>query len=267
MNKLEFLNSFRSLISYHRSCGIEGYPAGDPAESGLDVLAQLAGDTSRVGELPIPQTPGVKKTTSSRDVFQEKENSVTMTELQEEIGRCKICALHLERQVSTAGTSGTGAIPLKLMIVGDWLTVTRQSPGKAGDIFGQDQDLMLARMIEAIDLTPAEVFITNVIKCSISEMCQPTSEHIRSCSHYLEMQIDLLSPQLICSMGIIASRLLTAQARPLSQQRGHFYSYKTGSGLQIPVMPTYHPTFLLQNPEMKQATWADLQAIKGKIGG
>lgn len=264
---MKFINAFRSLLSYHRSCGIEGYPAGDSAESGLDVLSQLAGDTSRISELPLAQTPGGEKTTSSSDVFQEKEKSVDMTELEAEIGKCRMCPLHLERQVSTAGKFGDGALPLKLMIVGDWLTVTRQSPGKAGDIFGRDQDLMLARMIEAIDLTPAEVFVTNVIKCSISEMCQPTSEHIRSCSHYLEMQIDLLSPQLICSMGIIASRLLTAQARPLSQQRGHFYSYKTGSGLQIPVMPTYHPTFLLQNPEMKQATWADLQAIKGKLGG
>jgi len=154
---------------------------------------------------------------------------------------------------------------VKLMVVGDWLTVTAQSPVAAGDLFGKDQDMMLARMIEAIKLSPGEVFVTNVIKCSIAEMCQPTAEHIRSCSSYLDMQIELLAPELICSMGIIASRLLTSQARPLSQQRGHFYSYKTGSKARIPVMPTYHPTFLLQNPEMKQATWTDLQAIKQKL--
>jgi DNA polymerase len=267
LNKLEFITAFRALLSYHRSCGIEAYPAGDSAESGLDVLTQLAGDPSQISGPPAPQRPEAEKTGESGDGVQEKAKLLTMKELEAEVSRCRICPLHLERQISTAGTGGTRSIALKLMIVGDWLTVTRQSPGKVGDIFGRDQDLMLARMIEAIDLTRDEVFITNVIKCSISEMCQPISDHIRSCSNYLEMQIELLSPQLICSMGIIASRLLTSQARPLSQQRGHFYSYKTGSGLQIPVMPTYHPTFLLQNPEMKQATWADLQAIKQKLGG
>ncbi len=267
MNKLEFISAFRSLLSYHRSCGIDAYPAGDCAERGLEILTQLAGNPGQVSASAVPQTPEAEKTGGSGQAVHQKAKSLTMKELEAEIGRCRICPLHLERQVSTAGTGGSRSVALKLMIVGDWLTVTRQSPGEAGDIFGRDQDQMLARMIEAIDLTRDEVFITNVIKCSISEMCQPTSDHIRSCSNYLEMQIELLSPQLICSMGIIASRLLTSQARPLSQQRGHFYSYKTGSGLEIPVMPTYHPTFLQQNPEMKQATWADLQAIKQKLGG
>lgn len=268
MNKSEFINVFRSLISYHHSCGIENYPAAAPFKAGLDSLIRLAEDDAReVDGAPIPERPEVEEPAISGKAFKEQAKFPTLTELDTEIGRCRNCSLHLDRQVSTAGSGGSAAIPLKLMIVGDWLTVTRKSSVKAGDLFGSDQDLMLARMIEAINLTREEVFVTNVIKCSISDTCQPISEHIRSCSNYLEMQIELLSPQLICSMGIIASRLLTDQARPLSQQRGHFYSYKTGSGLQIPVMPTYHPTFLLQNPEMKQATWADLQAIKQKLSG
>ena len=267
MNKLEFINAFRSLLNYHRSCGIENYPAGAPSKAGIDALIRMAEENRAADGVPMPKRPEIEEPAKSGRVFKQQAQSPTLTELDTEIGRCRHCSLHLERQVSTAGSGGSGAIPLKLMIVGDWLTATRKSAVKAGDLFGSDQDLMLARMIEAINLTREEVFVTNVIKCSISDTCQPTSEHIRSCSNYLEMQIELLSPRLICSMGIIASRLLTAQARPLSQQRGHFYSYKTGSGIQIPVIPTYHPTFLLQNPEMKQATWADLQAIKQKLGG
>lgn len=265
LNKHEFIAAFRSLLAYHHSCGIEEYPDREPIESSLEALSLLSRQDSNAGVVPI--APGSKEKVRSSQGSEDLGISLNLAELTAEICRCQNCSLHQARQVSTAGSAVTLSIPVKLMIVGDWLTVTDKSSAAVGELFGRDQDMMLKRMIEAIDLSGEVVFVTNVIKCSIPEMCQPTAEHIRSCSSYLEMQIELLAPQMICSMGIIASRLLTAQARPLSQQRGHFYSYKTGSGVQIPVMPTYHPTFLLQNPEMKQATWSDLQAIKRKLGG
>ena len=267
MNKQELVTTLRSFLGYHQSCGIEGYPADDTVKNGLEALSRHPGGGSRAGGLPKTDKPAARGPGKTVAAAQEQKKQLTVAELGEEIGRCRNCSLHRERQLSTAGRGGSGQRPVKLMIVGDWLTVFRESAVTAGELFGGDQDLMLSRMVEAINLSPEEIFITNVIKCSVPETRQPTSEHISSCSTYLHMQIELLSPQLICSMGIIASRLLTAQSRPLSQQRGRFFVYTTGSGLQIPVMPTYHPTFLLQNPEMKQATWADLQAIKQKLGG
>ncbi len=267
MNKTELVTSLRSFLGYHQSCGIEGYPADDTVKNGLKALSRRPAAGSRAGELSKPGNPAASGDGGTFPAQQEQKKHLTVADLGEEIGRCRNCSLHRERQLSTAGSGGSGQRPVKLMIVGDWLTVFGGSAVTGGDLFGRDQDLMLSRMVEAINLTSEEIFITNVIKCSVPETRQPTSEHISSCSTYLHMQIEMLSPRLICSMGIIASRLLTAQSRPLSQQRGRFFVYKTGSGLQIPVMPTYHPTFLLQNPEMKPATWADLQAIKQKING
>ncbi len=257
----------RSFLGYHQSCGIEGYPTDDTVKNGLKALSRKPETGSCAGELPKPDNPAANGHSETFPDQQEKKKQLSVADLGEEIGRCRNCSLHRERQLSTAGSGGSGGRPVKLMIVGDWLTVFEGSAVTAGDLFGRDQDLMLSRMVEAINLNREEIFITNVIKCSVPEARQPTSEHISSCSTYLHMQIEMLSPRLICSMGIIASRLLTEQSRPLSQQRGRFFVYKTGSGLQIPVMPTYHPTFLLQNPEMKQATWADLQAIKQKLDG
>ena len=264
LNKREFVTTVQSLLGYHQSCGIAGYPADDTVKNGLKALSRRPERGNRAGQVPKPGKPA---TGGAAAAVQEQKKQLTIADLGEEIGRCRNCSLHRERQLSTAGNGGSGQQPVKLMIVGDWLTVFRKSAVTVGDLFGRDQDLMLSRMVEAINLTRDEIFITNVIKCSVPETSQPTAEHINSCSTYLHMQIETLSPQLICSMGIIASRLLTAQSRPLSQQRGRFFVYTTAAGLKIPVMPTYHPTFLLQNPEMKQATWADLQAIKQKLSG
>ena len=267
LNKRELVSTLRSILGYHQSCGIAGYPADEAVKNGVKALSRRPQSGSRAGELPKPDKPAAGRPGGPVAAVQEQKKQLSVADLGEEIGRCRNCSLHRERQLSTAGSGGSGQRPVKLMIVGDWLTVFRESAVTAGDLFGRDQDLMLSRMVEAINLTRDEIFITNVIKCSVPETCQPTSEHISCCSTYLHMQIEMLSPRLICSMGIIASRLLTAQSRPLSQQRGRFFVYTTAAGLQIPVMPTYHPTFLLQNPEMKQATWADLQAIKQKLDG
>ena len=267
MDRQQLVNSLRSLLRYHQTCGISYYPADVKVPPSIEVLSShqaeppasvdspLAEEHPQNAELPI---------TSKRSDSGEKEQR--LVDLHNEISRCRNCSLHQTRQVSTAGSGGTSSNEVTLMLVGDWLTLYAGSAGQQAALFGPEQDAMLARMMEAIELEPHEVYITNVIKCSIPEMCQPTTEHITSCSSYLQMQIDILQPLIICSMGIIASRLLTRQAKPLSQQRGKIYSYETSAGRKIGVIPTYHPTFLLQNPEMKQATWSDLQLIKREIG-
>jgi DNA polymerase len=67
-------------------------------------------------------------------------------------------------------------------------------------------------------------------------------------------------------MGMIAARAVLNQSQSLSQSRGRFYKYDIGNGRYVPVLTTYHPTYLLRNPEMKSATWADLQFLARKMG-
>lgn len=265
VNRYQFIDALESLMRYHESCGIEGYHSGDCLDIERIVLSQLV-ENNGTGNDELQREEKGGGPGGGVEVAKRQESTRSLSALNAEISQCRNCSLHRTRQISTSGNGG-GVPPVKLLIVGDWLTASPRTQVKLGDLFGTDQDMMLARMIAAMGLGQEEVFITNVIKCSIPETSQPTSEHISSCSNYLGMQIEYLQPQVICSMGIIASRLLTSQAKPLSQQRGHFFSYKSGSGRTLPVMPTYHPTFLLQNPEMKQATWADLQAVKKKIAG
>ena len=124
---------------------------------------------------------------------------------------------------------------------------------------------MLQRMLAAINLSPDDAFISNVIKCGVDASVQPKAENIAACLSYLHRQIAAISPQVICAMGIVAARSILQISQPLSQLRGRFHNYRQGDIRTIPVMATYHPTFLLQNPEMKKATWEDLQAIAKEL--
>ena len=267
MDRQQLVNTLRSLLRYHQACGITYYPADVGVPPSIEVLAsQQADPSSRDNSTLEEQRPRNVELPISIEHSDSSEFGQRLLDLHSEINRCQNCSLHNTRQVSTAGGGGTSSKEVLLMLVGDWLTVSADSAPRQAALFGAEQDAMLARMMDAIGLESHEFYITNVIKCSIPEVCQPTTEHITCCSSYLQMQIDILQPLIVCSMGIIASRLLTRQAKPLSQQRGKIYSYETGAGVEIAVIPTYHPTFLLQNPEMKQATWLDLQVIKREIG-
>jgi DNA polymerase len=125
---------------------------------------------------------------------------------------------------------------------------------------------MLARMLAAINLPVAEVFITNVIKCAVPATCQPQAGHVQSCVSYLRRQIAALAPELICTMGMVAARVIVEKSQPLSRLRGRFHDYEVTPGVRIPVLTTYHPSYLLQNPEMKAATWTDLQLLAKQLG-
>ena len=124
---------------------------------------------------------------------------------------------------------------------------------------------MLYRMIAAMNLQPSQVFVTNLIKCSVPETIRPDESQIGTCLGYLKQQITLLAPRVILTMGGPATQNLLGVSRPLIGLRGKFHQFRVGSGPQIPLMPTFHPSYLLNNPEMKQPTWNDLQAVQKKL--
>ena len=95
------------------------------------------------------------------------------------------------------------------------------------------------------------------------------SPRLRTCkvvSPYLRRQIVALRPEVICTMGMVTARAVLQKSQPLSKLRGQFHEYMVEKEWTIPVIATYHPTYLLQNPEMKQATWTDLQLLAKRMG-
>jgi uracil-DNA glycosylase len=264
MTSIELLKSLRSLVVYHRSCGLDHYHRSDALNSCLGRLELLKSHPPKKAQ-PTSVPEAETKSLASEGPGSDEQAAAplpTLEALAAEIATCRICPLHRGRKISTPGTGGSRP---RLLIIGDWLIHDTVDEVEEAALFGLQQDRMLAKMMAAIELKTSQVFVTNVIKCSVDASLKPDPSHIGACLSYLKQQISVLTPQLICTMGAAPSQALLGSTLPLIRLRGRFHRYRAGNALDIPVMPTFHPSFLLKNPEMKQSTWGDLQAIRKKL--
>ncbi len=255
----DIVKELQSLLNYHSSIGISHYPRNSAVQSFLRFLPQAGGKEDLTRDIFIPKAPA-----SPREKLPEpKISPVKIEDIAAEVATCRACELNKQRLYPVAGR---GPEKIRLLIVGDWLAGDEGEALPPGHLFGVRQDQMLGRMLLAINLSATDVFITNVIKCAVPSSCQPQATHVQSCASFLRRQIVALSPEVICTMGMVAARTVLEKSQPLSRLRGQFHEYKVEKDKTIPVIATYHPSYLLQNPEMKQATWADLQMLAKRMG-
>ncbi|MCB2216031.1 MAG: uracil-DNA glycosylase [Desulfobulbaceae bacterium] len=250
------LRHLYALVQYHRSCGLVGYRCKKTAEKALHELASLAATSSPLPKaVPAAQAPGLP---SGAEAVAARQARPDLRHITAEINGCRNCPLHQERVVATPGR---GALRPKVLIVGEWLCIAKAQSVPAGTLFGIEEDRMLERMTAAIGLSADDVFVTNIIKCGVPDTVQPAEEQAIVCAAYTKRQIEMLTPVVVLAMGTIAARIMTGIERPLSVLRGRVSGCRLASGEGLPLVATYHPSFLLQNPEMKQAAWTDLQLV------
>ena len=247
--QIDFLQSVSSLLLYHQAIGIAAYPA--------DTALLRFLETADIPAATVVASQEISRTIP-RTIPVVEAPDACLIDIAEEVGSCTRCALHTKRLLPVPGQGGENP---RLLVVGGWLIGEEGATLPPGCILGREEDGMLLRMLSAIQLSPEDAFVTNVIKCAIPQNCRPATENIHTCFSFLLRQIIALSPAVICTMGIEATRALLKNPQPLSQLRGKSYPYALSDRTSIPVIPTYHPTFLLRNPEFKKATWEDLQSI------
>ena len=258
---IQLLQDTRGVLAYQRSCAVLDYPKAPELESFL----QNCNWQAVAIQVPEKEKPRVQSPQPipviEQPVVSKKSEQKNLAEIAAEVAVCNSCSLSEQRSCSVPGV-GSGD-QIRLLVIGHWLP----DSGNSTAVFGVAEDLMLKRMLAAINLSMDQVFITNVIKCSVGSDIQPQAEHIDACSSYLKRQIAAIAPELICTMGMVATKALLRLPQPLSRLRGRFYLYQGAEGVEIPLLPTYHPGYLLQNPEMKKATWLDLQALEKRLLG
>ena len=115
---------------------------------------------------------------------------------------------------------------------------------------------LLTDMLRAIKFEREEVFIGNVVKCRPPGNRNPEPDEIKTCFPFLERQIAAIQPDFIIALGTFAAQTLLETATPISRLRGRFHDYKG-----IKVLPTYHPAYLLRNPEKKRDVWYDMKML------
>jgi DNA polymerase len=182
-----------------------------------------------------------------------KSPEPTLTEIRRDLGDCRRCKLHRKR---TNIVFGSGNSRARLVFVGE-------GPGRDEDLQGEpfvgQAGKLLTRIIEAIQLTREEVYIANIVKCRPPENRNPEPDEIAACEPFLVRQLKTIQPKLICALGTFAAQTLLQTTEKISALRGRFHSYRG-----ILLMPTYHPAFLLRNPNFKREVWEDVKKVKAE---
>jgi len=152
---------------------------------------------------------------------------------------------------------GAGNLEAEVVFVGE-------APGKDEDEQGLPfvgaAGQLLTKIIEAIGYTRKQVFICNVLKCRPPGNRTPHPDEIINCQPYLKSQLALIKPKMICALGNHAAHTLLGMEKPMSQLRGYFYDYE---GIRLTC--TYHPAYLLRNPEDKKKVWEDMKRMRREI--
>jgi DNA polymerase len=121
---------------------------------------------------------------------------------------------------------------------------------------------LLTDMVEkGMKIKRDDVFIANVIKCRPPGNRPPENDEISTCQPFLEAQIKAIRPRAIVALGATAGKFMVKSGDPISRFRGRFADWDG-----IPVMPTYHPAYLLRNPDAKKTVWEDLKLVLDLLG-
>jgi uracil-DNA glycosylase family 4 len=223
----------------------------------VEVSRKTLEELGRFGVGPLPsagagqigETPrgGTRPTTEAAPELARLESRARACVLCKELARCRANVVF-----------GVGNPQAELMFIGE-------APGadedEQGEPFVGRAGQLLTKIIQAMGYRREDVYIANVLKCRPPENRTPQPDEVTNCLPYLISQIDLIKPKAIVALGATALRALLDVQIGITKMRGHWYTFR-----EIPIMPTFHPAYLLRNPAAKKEVWDDMKAVLDKLG-
>ncbi|HSW64763.1 MAG TPA: uracil-DNA glycosylase [Dissulfurispiraceae bacterium] len=182
------------------------------------------------------------------------ESDAALLALRREMGDCTRCKLSGGRTHIVFGEGDSNA---DIIFIGE-------APGREEDIqarpFVGDAGQLLSKLIEKMGFQRKDVYIANIVKCRPPQNRDPETDETVACSHFLNEQIRIIAPKIIISLGKVATYNLIKPPMPITKfsimrERGKWFEYHG-----VPVMPTFHPAYLLRNPKDKWLVWEDAQS-------
>jgi uracil-DNA glycosylase family 4 len=224
------------------------------AEERLRFYAELDAEFFLNEETEKPAKPSPAQT-ADRPAGRGEEG---LEEVARAVRACLKCPLARLRHQAVPGEGSSAA---ELMFVGE-------APGAEEDLQGRPfvgrAGHLLDRIIAAMRFRREDVFIANILKCRPPNNRDPHQDEVLACAPYLHSQIELIRPRAIVALGKPAANFFSGGTLPISLLRGQFLDFHG-----IPVMPTYHPAFLLRNEDnrtYKKQAWEDMQKVMTLLG-
>jgi DNA polymerase len=242
LDELSFLtHQLKSQLVRHRGQGAWFVPGGPTARP-----QQMVAPISSVADpAPAPLEIVEEPVVAGRK---------SLAQVREELGDCKRCKLHTTHKNIVFGV---GAEDTPLMFIGE-------APGEQEDLRGEPfvgrAGELLDKMIEAMGWTRDTVYIANVLKSRPPGNRNPQPDEVAACSPFLDAQIRAIAPRIIVTLGRPAANHVLGNDAPISVLRGRFHDR---GGIQV--MPTFHPAYLLRDPDKKKETWSDLKQVIAEL--
>jgi len=168
--------------------------------------------------------------------------------------RCRLC------ETRTNTVFGEGDSEAKIFFIGEGPGETEDQTGRP--FVGRAGEL-LNKMIAGMGLAREQVYIANIVKCRPPNNRVPAPDEVATCTPYLERQIEIIRPSAIVTLGLPSTQYMLQTKLSMGRMRGQFHAWRG-----IPLMPTYHPAYVLRNPtyETRSAVWSDLKQVLAKLG-
>jgi len=178
----------------------------------------------------------------------------SLAELEAGLSGCSLCPLSEQRKNIVFGAGNPQA---RLVLVGE-------APGREEDEKGYpfvgEASKLLDKILLAMHLSREEVYICNVLKCRPPGNRDPQPDEIAACEPFLKQQLALIHPEVIVTLGRFAAQELLKTKEPIGKLRGRWHEYEG-----IPLMPTFHPAYLLRNPAGKRPVWEDMKQVMQRL--
>ncbi len=240
--------ALRGLLEFYRDIGITSlYRHAEPAATIPTPLIVTEPARAPVAAAPPPmELPTLQPVSDS------------LLKIVEDMGDCKRCRLHLGRNKIVFG-AGNERAPLVFVGEGPGADEDEQGVpfiGRAGQLLTQMIDNTALK--EGIRITRDDVYICNVVKCRPPENRTPELDEMQTCGEFLFRQLMVLRPKAICALGSTATKALLGTKEGVTKLRGKWHKWR-----DIPVMVTYHPSYLLRpyNQNAKREAWEDLKKV------
>ena len=248
---------------YLKAMGIDVWVERTPSAPEVTNLDVEQVSTLTQNSEPQIETQAATATPVSTESFETIKENITETQteninvetldwqaLQSVVSECQSCELSENR---TKTLLGAGKQTASLMIIGD---APSEEDEQQGEPFAGKAGKLLTAMLKAMGYQRNDVYISNLVKCRTAENQDPSVEEVAACESYLKRQVKLLQPDLILALGGITAQRLLKSKSTLSRLRGQLHYI---DDINVPIIVSFDPAYLLRSPNEKRKAWDDLQ--------
>ena len=245
----------QTLESLH-AAGVQQIPSPQRELARKPVEAELPVQSPAIEASPTSGSPGGANLFEGDQQESDISAAPNLELLTAEVASCTLCGELASTRTQTV--FGVGNPNARLCFLGE-------APGADEDRLGEPfvgrAGQLLDKILAACNLKREEVYILNILKCRPPDNRNPTPQESQNCRRFFERQLQLISPEFICCLGAVAAQNLLATPMAIGRMRGKVLQYKG-----IKVVCTYHPAYLLRNPDAKKLTWDDMKLLMREMG-